>query len=336
MTGALGKVVSPFHPELRRAARLTPPITYDPMVTRLVNWMMRRRAGRPARAVDGVAIRDEIIAGGDGQPLRVRLYSPASPNSSASPGVGRSAMLWIHGGGMIIGIPELDAAMNVELCRRLGMVVAAVDYRLSPGHPYPAPVEDCYAALAWLHAKAETLSVSPDRVAVGGNSAGAGLAAGLALLAHDRKALKVAFQLLAYPMLDDRTTLRTDVDDRRLRLWNTKSNRFGWRSYLGREPGGDDVPAYAAPARREDLAGLPPAWIGVGTCDLFHDEDLAYARRLRAAGVPCQLKVVEGAFHGFDLIAGKTRVAREFGASYFEALRGCMSDQEAALACADT
>jgi acetyl esterase/lipase len=276
---------------------------------------LRGRAGKSPPRIDGVVIRDEVIAGGDGQSLRVRLYSPAGA------GEGRAAMLWIHGGGMIIGIPELDEALNVDFCRKLGMVVAAVDYRLSPEHPCPAPIEDCYAALAWVHANAQALGVSADRVAVGGNSAGAGLAAGVALLAHDRQALKVAFQLLVYPMLDDRTTLRRDVDERRLRLWNMKSNRFGWRSYLGREPGGADVPVYAAPARRENVAGLPPAWIGIGTCDLFHDEDLAYARRLEAAGVPCQLKVVEGAFHGFDLIAGKTKVAREFRASYFDALR---------------
>ncbi|HUD28156.1 MAG TPA: alpha/beta hydrolase fold domain-containing protein, partial [Novosphingobium sp.] len=145
---------------------------------------------------------------------------------------------------------------------------------------------------------------------------GAGLAAGLVLFAHDRGEIPVALQLLVYPMLDDRTALRSDVDQSNLRLWNSRSNLLGWTSYLGRAPGGDDVPDYAAPARRGDLHGLPPAWIGVGTCDLFHDEDVAYARRLREAGVPCTLVVVDGAFHGFDLVGQKARVVRDFRESY--------------------
>jgi acetyl esterase/lipase len=306
--------MSPFHPELRRAAFWIPRLSFGPTLTRLANRAQRGRGAPPAPKVAGVTIRDEVISGGDGQPLRVRLYLP---NDAAGP---RAAMLWVHGGGMIIGVPEQDQAQSIELCRDFGLVVAAVDYRLSPQHPFPAPLEDCYAALAWLHAQARALNIAPDRVAVGGNSAGAGLAAGLALLAHDRKALAIAFQLLIYPMLDDRTALRTDVDDRRLRLWTTKSNRFGWRCYLGREPGGGDVPAYAAPARRQDLSGLPTAWIGVGTCDLFHDEDVTYARRLAEAGVPCTLKVVDGGFHGFDLAGQGAAVVRDFRQSFLTAL----------------
>lgn len=306
--------MSHFHPELRRAAFLIPRLSFGPTLTRLANRLQRARGTPPPPQVEGVTVRDEIIAGGDGQPLRIRLYLP---DDAGEP---RAAMLWAHGGGMIIGVPEQDQAQSLELCRDFGLVVAAVDYRLSPQHPYPAPLEDCYAALAWLQAQAQALNISPDRLAVGGNSAGAGLAAGLALLAQDRGQVAVTFQLLIYPMLDDRTTLRTDVDDRRLRLWTTKSNRFGWRSYLGGEPGGDNVPAYAAPARRQDLRGSPPTWIGVGTCDLFHDEDISYARRLTEAGVPCTLKVVAGAFHGFDLAGQGAAVVRDFRESYLTTL----------------
>jgi acetyl esterase/lipase len=139
-------------------------------------------------------------------------------------------------------------------------------------------------------------------------------------MAHDRGEPPIAFQLLVYPMLDDRTALRTDVDERWLRVWSASSNRFGWRSYLGQDPGGEDVPAYAAPARREDLSGLPPAWIGVGTCDLFLDEDIAYAIRLNDAGVPCDLRIIEGAFHAFDLVAPKADVVADFRQSYIDAL----------------
>jgi acetyl esterase/lipase len=277
------------------------------------------RKTRPPPAVKGLIIRDETIAGVDGASIRVRLYLPAADQGA------RAALLWIHGGGMIVGKPEQDERRSIELCRRLGLVIAAIDYRLSPEHPYPAPLDDCYAAFAWLHSKTGGLNISPDRIAVGGNSAGAGLAAGLALLAHDRNEYAIAFQLLIYPMLDDRTTLRTDIDERRLRLWSTKSNRFGWCSYLGREPGSDDVPDYAAPARRKDLSGLPPAWIGVGTCDLFHDEDVDYARRLKDAGIPCTLDIVPGAFHGFDLIASQSEVGRNFRQNYFGALRSALS-----------
>lgn len=200
-------------------------------------------------------------------------------------------------------------------------MIATVQYRLSPEHPYPGPIEDCYAALSWLYQHATEFGVKADRIAVGGASAGAGLAAGLVLRAHDRGEIPVAFQLLIYPMLDDRTTLRTDIDESRLRLWSTKSNRFGWTSYLGRQPGSADVPDHAAPARRQNLSGLPPAWVGVGTCDLFHDEDVLYARRLSEAGVPVTLKVVEGAFHGFDLIGAQAPVVRDFRQGYLQAMR---------------
>ena len=306
--------MSHFHPELRLAARLIPQFSFGPRLSRLAKGLQRRRGVPTPPLVEGLTIRDEFIPGPDGSSLRVRLYIPTAARPAGP------AILWMHGGGFIIGTPEQDEARHIELCRKVGLIIAAVDYRLSPEHPYPAPLADGYAALAWLHSQANGLNIAPHRVAVGGNSAGGGLAAGLVLMAHDRAEFPVAFQLLIYPMLDDRTTRRTDIDERVLRLWSAKSNRFGWRSYLGREPGGPGVPAYASPARREDLRGLPKTWIGVGTCDLFHDENLAYARRLTEAGVPCTLTIVEGAFHLFDLVGAKTAVVRNFQERYFEAL----------------
>jgi acetyl esterase/lipase len=259
-----------------------------------------------------VTIRDVFTAAADGHQVRLRLYLPAQPTGAA--------LLSIHGGGFIIGSPEQDEAGNIALTRELGLTIAATTYRLAPGHAHPTAVEDCYAALRWLHGNAAELAIDPQRIAIGGNSAGGGLAAGLVLLAHDRGEVPVDFQLLVYPMLDDRTALRSDVDDRRLRMWHTASNRFGWTAYLGQPAGSRDVSEYAAPARRADLSGLPPAWIGVGTCDLFHDEDLEYARRLTAAGVPCELHVVEGAFHGFDLVKDAA-VVKDFRRSYVAALK---------------
>lgn len=285
----------------------------------MANSLQRRLCVPKPRTVAGVVIRDELIPRSPGNPsMRVRLYTPAVESEA------RPALLWMHGGGFVIGVPEQDEAQNVTLCQQLGLVIAAVDYRLSPEHPYPAALDDGYTALIWLQRRANELGVARDRIAIGGNSAGGGLAAGLVLMAHDLGEVPVAFQLLIYPMLDDRTVNRTDVDERRLRFWSTKSNRLGWESYLGSKPGSDAVPAYAAPARRENLGGLPPAWIGVGTCDLFHDEVVSYAQRLAQAEVPCALKVIEGAFHAFDFAGSKTRVVREFRQAYFDALRDAL------------
>lgn len=307
-------MANPFHPELQRAARWLPRFSFGPRLTRLVQWLQRRRGVPAPPEVDGVAIRDLFTPAPDGHQVRIRLFSPQDDRRSGT------ALLWIHGGGFIIGSPEQDQDGLIALVRELGLTIAAVSYRLAPGHPHPVPVEDCYTALGWLHDHAEEFGLDPARIAVGGNSAGAGLAAGLVLLAHDRGDYPVAFQMLVYPMLDDRTALRRDIDGRTLRLWSAKSNRYAWGAYIDQAPGGPEVSPYAAPARRDDLSGLPPAWIGVGTCDLFHDEDLAYAARLQDAGVACELHVVPGAFHGFDLVR-KASVSIAFRRSYTEALR---------------
>ena len=242
--------------------------------------------------------------------VAVRLFRPAGQGPFP-------ALLWVHGGGLVMG----SAAMDDAFCRRvgeeLGVLVASVEYRLAPEHPYPVPLEDCWTALTWLTGRAD---VDPARVAVGGASAGGNLAAGTALLARDR-GVELAFQLLVYPMLDDRTTARTDVDAGSMRLWSPAANRFGWGAYLA---GRAEVPAPAAPARAEDLTGLPAAWIGVGTNDLFHDEDVTYARRLRAAGVEVELLEVPGAYHGFDAVQRSAPVSRDFTTAQVQALRGAL------------
>lgn len=245
----------------------------------------------------------------------IRLHRPADAS------VPTAALLWIHGGGYLLGTPAQDDALCKLLCERLGIVVGAVSYRLAPRHPFPAALDDCFAGLRWL---AQQPYVDAERLAVGGASAGGGLAAAVAQRARDEQ-LSLRLQLLVYPMLDDRTCLRTDIAERDFRLWNNKANRYGWRSYTGQEPGSAGLSAPAVPARCQDLAGLAPAWIGVGTCDLFHDEDVEYAERLRAAGVPCDLHVVEGAFHGFDAIAAKAPVVREFNRAKVEALAAALA-----------
>jgi acetyl esterase/lipase len=249
----------------------------------------------------------EVLTLGSG--VGVRLHRPVGVSQPTA------ALLWMHGGGYVLGDAQQDDALCHRFARELGVAVAAVDYRLAPEHPYPAPLEDCYSALTWLSGLP---GVDSGRVAIGGASTGGGLAAALALLARDRGEIAPVLQLLAYPMLDDRSGSGPDKPN--YRLWSPKSNRFGWTAYLGNAD-----PQVAVPARREDLSGLAPAWIGVGAHDLFHDEDLAYAERLTAAGVPCHVEVVPGAFHGFDQVVPKAAVSQGFFAGQCDSLRTALA-----------
>jgi len=298
-----------FHPELRRG-RFIPNYSFGPRLVSLLN----RSTPKVDDAPDDIDIEDVLVPGPVGN-VALRIYRPTSL-SSQSP-----ALYWMHGGGFLIGSPLQDERSNIDFARELNMSVIAVTYRLAPDAPAPAAVEDAYAGLAWVWENAHDLGIDRDRIAIGGASAGGGLAASLALYALDRGEIAPAFQLLVYPMLDDRTVTRTDHDTSGVRVWTPKSNRYAWTTYLGHEPGLPEASPYAAPARRDDLSGLPPAWIGVGTLDLFFDEDVAYAQRLEASGVSCETYIVPGAFHGFDSLFSATRVARDFWREQAGALR---------------
>ena len=191
--------------------------------------------------------------------------------------------------------------LHRPLAEELSCVIVSVDYRLAPETVFPGAIEDCYAGLAWTFAHAVDLNIDPARIGVMGESAGGGLAAALALLARDRGEYALAFQLLTYPMIDDRTCVRDANPVTGEFVWIPQSNRFGWTSLLGQEPGGEGVSSYAAAARATDLAGLPPTWMMTGALDLFLDEDIDYAQRLIAAGVPTEFHIYPGAFHGFDI-----------------------------------
>lgn len=233
----------------------------------------------------------------------------------------RPAILHIHGGGFVAG----SAAEAIQPMQQVALdhdcVIVTVEYRLAPETPFPGSLEDNYAALKWLHASAHSLGVNSSRIAVMGLSAGGGHAAMLAIAARDRGEVPIAFQLLSYPMLDDRTGSSRHVPPHiGAYLWVPASNRFGWSSLLGVPAGSRIVPAGAVPARVENLAGLPPAFIGVGSIDLFVDEDVDYARRLIDSGVPTELCVVPGAYHGFDLFAPDAPVSKAFRATWNAAL----------------
>ncbi len=278
------------------------------------------RATMPAvQLPDDVVLEDHMAAGleagPDGAPdVMVRTYRPASLPANAP------ALYWIHGGGMIVGDVQMNDPYCAGIASTLNVLVASVEYRLAPEHPFPAPIEDCYAGLRWLASSADALGIDRTRVAIGGGSAGGGLAAGLAHVARDRGEVAVCFQLLVYPMLDDRNTTRSSHGIVDSRVWNRTSNLAGWDAYLAGHAGGEDISPYAAPARATDLAGLPPAYINVGTMDLFVDEDIAYAQALLAANVPTELHVYPGAFHGSANMVPNAEISKRWRRDELSAL----------------
>ncbi|WP_264011582.1 alpha/beta hydrolase [[Mycobacterium] manitobense] len=287
----------PFHPDLRARARVLPRGAFNRYTLPIIRPLSRLQARLAPRGAAAA-----VLSSG----ATIRLHRPSHG------GDGSGALLWVHGGGYVIGSAAQDDRLCQRFADRLGVPVAAVDYRLAPKHPHPAALKDCYDALVWL---SQLPGVDPTRIAIGGASAGGGLAAALALWARDRGERAPLFQLLVYPMLDDRSSDRPGIDSRHHRMWNAKTNRLGWAAYL-RDA---DVKA-AVPARHDDLSGLPPAWIGVGTLDPLHDENVEYGRRLEEAGVACTTYVVTGAFHGFDIVARTAEVSRTFFDRQCEAL----------------
>ncbi|HYD06176.1 MAG TPA: alpha/beta hydrolase [Reyranella sp.] len=312
------EILASVHPELRPIAQRIMAITGQaPPLTRAS--LPQSRKGNPAfrpKPLADVPFERRAIPGGLGRPeVGVVVVN-------AKPGASRPAILHTHGGGFVMGSAEESVPDLQQLCRELDCVAVSVDYRLAPETTYAGSTEDNYAGLKWLHASAASLGADPARIAVMGESAGGGHAALLALTARDRGEVPVCFQCLTYPMLDDRTGSSRRVPRHVGNLiWTAASNRFGWASFLGTAPGGSRVPARAVPARVANLAGLPPAWIGVGSVDLFFDEDVDYAQRLNNAGVPAELVVVPGAFHGFDNPMFPARVSRRFVAARLAALK---------------
>ncbi len=260
----------------------------------------------PAPEAAGVACEERFVATRDGRRIRILVYTPMSGNPTGG-------LLWIHGGGMVMGSPEMNDAPNRYLAQQAGCVVVAIAYRLAPEEPYPAGFEDCYDVLQWMHGQAAALRIAPDRIAIAGESGGGALCAGISLLARDRGDTPVSAQFLMYPMLDDRTGTPADPTPMPFSgefAWHRSSNRFCWEAVLGQLLNETTIPFYASPARAQTLAGMPATFLSVGDVDLFIGETLRFAQQLIRDGVPTELHVYPGAPHGFTAWGADTEIAR--------------------------
>ncbi|MEU7791630.1 alpha/beta hydrolase [Amycolatopsis sp. NPDC049159] len=304
----------PFDPELAPVVEvltgLRPPDAYRP------DTIVEMR--EPVPGVETPT--DEILSRGGAYSVQERAVpGPAGepdislliclPKHAAAPA---PAIYHVHGGGMIVGDNRFGLVEMLNLAEPMGMAVVSVEYRLAPETPHPGPVEDCYAGLAWVSEHAPELNIDPERIVIGGASAGGGLAAAVSLMARDRTGPAILAQLLLSPMLDDRNDSPSARQMRGLGIWDSSSNETGWNALLGDGVrGGPDVSAYAAPSRAADLSGLPSAFVDVGSAETFRDEDVAYASRLWQAGCDVELHVWPGGFHGFDVVVPDAVLSRD-------------------------
>ncbi|MEV4679812.1 alpha/beta hydrolase [Streptomyces kurssanovii] len=286
-----------FDPELAAALPMMPEVDITDIGRARAAQAEQLAVAVAVTDTKGVEVGEALAPGTDGAPaVRVRTYRPRQSGAGPLP-----AVYSIHGGGFVLGSPDVDHDWNLLLCRELEALVVSVAYRLAPEHPFPAPLDDCYAGLRWLAGNAGRLGVRPDRIALWGDSAGAGLAAALTLLARDRGGPALCFQHLCSPALDDRLETASARMFTDTPVWNRRSAALSWEAYLGPGLRGTaGVSPYAAPARAASsaLSGLPPAYVSVMEFDPLRDEGVAYARALAAAAVPTELRLIPGTFHG--------------------------------------
>jgi acetyl esterase/lipase len=308
-------------PELKGPIKMMlsqmPPMSFDNLpAARAASRQMMAEMKEQMPDIPGVTTEDRTIPGPEDSPdVAIRIYRPEKQSGRLP------ALLWIHGGGYMLGEIDQEDFTAKQFTLAGECAVVSVDYRLAPEHPYPAPLEDCYAALKYLSAHAEELGVDRSRIAIGGASAGGGLAAGLALLARDRAEVKTAFQLLVYPMINDCNTAPASQTLPDTIFWTRENNLIGWRAYLGYEPGREGISCYAAAYRATNLEGLPPAYIAVGGLDLFAQEDIEYSRRLIEAYVPTELHVYPGGCHAFDMLVPEADISKRFTTDIHRALK---------------
>ncbi|QUL53309.1 alpha/beta hydrolase [Paenibacillus tritici] len=270
----------------------------------------------PAVKSERVRITERVLTVAGGHQMQVRIYEPAQRKAQHA----LPALLWTHGGGYILGHPGGDDALCESFVETANCVVVSPDYRLAPEHPFPAAIEDSYAALVWLAGAAHDLHIDASRIAVGGASAGGGLAAALALMARDKGGPSLCFQLPLYPMLDDRNLTPSSHETTHPAVWNRANNLIAWEMYLGGPAGGEATSPYAAPGRAEHLAGLPPAYTCVGQLDPFRDETIEYVTRLAQAGVEVEFHLYPGGYHGFEHVVPTAGISRRAREEYIHAL----------------
>jgi acetyl esterase/lipase len=312
----VGEMDDRIHPELRSMFSVLPETVYTRENLAAKRKEMQDFTAAMAASMPvnhEVLISDRRIPGAAGdEEVRVKIYEPRVKNGLL-PGV-----LYIHGGGYILGSADMMDAALQQLVAEIQCVIVSVDYRLAPEHPYPAPVEDCYAALTWFSENADKLGSDSSRIAVVGPSAGGGLTAAVSLLARDRNGPAILFQMPLYPMLDDRCLTKSSNEITDERVWSKAKNRLGWEMYLGEK--GTESP-YAAPARAEDLSGLPPTYTCVGDLDPFRDETIHYVSRLTQAGVPTEFHLYPGCFHGFEEYFPSAEISQSVIKEYQAALK---------------
>lgn len=257
-----------------------------------------------------------MIPRGDGGEMLVKIYEPIERNRDKLP-----AMLWIHGGGFVMGHPDMDDLLCERFVQTANCVVVSVDYRLAPEHPYPAAIEDCYAGLVWMTAEAPSLGIDVKRVAIAGASGGGGLTAALALMARDKGGPSIIFQMPLYPMLDNRneTPSSYEITDAHA-TWSRSNNLTAWRMYLGEEKDTNELSPYAVPSRADNLAGLPPTYTCIGQLDLFRDETFDYVTRLAQAGVDVEMNLYPGSFHCFEVFVPEAEVSQRASQNYLDAM----------------
>jgi acetyl esterase len=305
-----------FDPELAPWVPLMPTFDIsDPVAARTELAELVRQIP-PYTSAEPLAVEDRMLPRPEGGPdVPVRIYRPTRLPTPL-PG-----LLFLHGGGFVVGSVDGEDARAREIAAEADVVVVSVEYRLAPEHPFPAGLDDCYLALCWLATHAAELGVISSRIGVGGGSAGAGLAAAVALLARDRGGPALRMQYLNIPELDDRLDtpsmqLYTDTP-----IWNRPNAELSWRFYLA----GEAATPYAAPGRATDLGGLPAAYVDVCEFDPLRDEGLAYAQRLCQAGVPVELHLYPGTFHGSSLVT-EAAVSRRMAADGVAAIRRLLHD----------
>ena len=304
-------------PELAAALKKFPQSGEAPSASNLAAWRAGDTNSGSVSSAPELQPRKAMVPGPVGQAeVPVLIFDPKPGQRN------RPATLYIHGGGFIVGRADTNLRLPQDIAQSTQSLVVSVDYTLAPEAVFPIALEQNYAALAWLHEQAQQLGIDPERIAVMGDSAGGGHAAMLAIAARDRGKFKIAFQCLIYPMLDDRTGSTNRVPPYIGHfLWTEAANRFGWSSLLGVPAGSASPPHGAVPARVDNLGGLPPTFIGVGSIDLFFAEDVEYAKRLALSAVQTELYVVPGAYHGFDVVARDARLTTQFRNAWQSALR---------------